>query len=329
MIARRALLAAVAATALAPRARAQNRVRRIGWLSGLDADDPQVVTNRAALVRGLKELGWVEGESYTVEFRGALGVAPRYDEFAAALVQAKPDLLIASGESALPALLRQTRTIPIVFIAVTDPVASGVVASLARPGGNATGFTQYEGIIGGKWVQLLKDIAPRITHIGVWKFDNPVAHAALEQFLPSIRETASALGLEMALIAVARDVDAVPAITAFGGAPNGGLVFPADPFSVVHRSEICAAVERAKMPAVYPFRFFAESGGLMSYAAGSDDETYRAAAYVDRILKGANPAELPVQLPVKYELVINMKAAKAIGLSVSPLLLARADTLLE
>jgi putative ABC transport system substrate-binding protein len=318
-----------AAMASPHRAMAQTRARRIGWLSGLGADDPQIVANRAALVRGLKELGWNEGQNYTVEFRAALGNVQLYHDLADELVRSGPDIALCSGDSAFQALLEDTHSIPVVFVQVYDPVTLGYVAGLPHPGANVTGFTQFPTSIGTKWLQLLEDIAPEIKHVGVFSFDYSAGLGTLNSMLPSMRQAAASRAIGFTLISVTKAADVNEAIVGFAKGPNGGLIFPPDVKSIINREMIVAAVNRNALPAIYPYRIFAESGGLISYASDPPDNFYRAATYIDRILRGANPGELPVQEPIKYELVINMRTAKALGRTIPPMLLATADDVIE
>jgi putative tryptophan/tyrosine transport system substrate-binding protein len=289
------------------------------------SDDPVSQDRLAAFVQGLQELGWTVGRNLQIDYRWGGGNVERYRTFAAELVALTPDVLVTAGAPAVEALQRATRTVPIVFTNVTDPVGGGLVASLARPGGNTTGLTLSEYGLSGKWLELLKEIAPRVTRAAVLR--DPVA-VGIGQFA-AIQAAAPSLQIELSPVDVRDASEIERAVTAFADGPNGGLIATASALTAIHRELIIALATRHKLPAVYPFRYYVTSGGLISYGPDTVDQYRLAARYVDRILKGEKPADLPVQAPTKYELVINLKTAKALGLDVPPSLLARADEVIE
>jgi len=320
------LLGGAAAWPLAARAQSRERTRRIGVLVGLGADDSQAQARNAAFLQGLGELGWIVGRNLQIDFRWGGGNPRRFRGQAAELVALAPEVIVAMGASVARPLLQTTRTVPIVFVQVTDPVSSGYVASLARPGGNATGFASFKSDISAKWIELLKEIAPRVTRAAVLR--DPTVPVSLGQ-LGAIQSVAPSLKVEISPLGVrdARDIE--HAITAFARRSSDGLiVLPSVPTGI-NRTLIVTLAAEHKLPAVYPYRYYATAGGLICY--GPDDiEQYRlAAGYVDRILKGEKPANLPVQAPTKYELVINLKTAKALNLEVPATVLARADEVIE
>jgi putative ABC transport system substrate-binding protein len=317
---------AAAAWPLAARGQQGERVRRIGVLMSLAADDPESQARHAAFLQGLQEWGWTAGRNVQIDYRFAAGDAERIRKSAAELVALAPDVILATGSPVTAALLQATRTVPIVFAQVPDPVASGFVASLAQPGGNATGFTIYEYGTSAKWLELLKEIAPQVTRAAVLR--DPAIASGIGQ-LAAIQGVAPALGVELRPVGVRDAAEIERAVTAFARDPNGGLIVLASPLSIVQRDLIIALVARYRLPAVYSLRFFIASGGLISYGPDSIEPYRRAASYVDRILKGEKPADLPVQAPTKYELVINLKTAKALGLDVPASLLATADEVIE
>jgi len=316
---------AAAAWPLAARAQQGERVRRIGVLMNSTADDAVSQDRLTAFVQGLQELGWTVGRNLQIDYRWGAGNVERYRTFAAELVALTPDILVTVGAPAVEALQRATRTVPIVFTSVTDPVGGGLVASLARPGGNTTGFTLSEYGLSGKWLELLKEIAPRVMRTAVLR--DPVA-VGIGQFA-AIQAVAPSLQVELSPVDV-RDADEIErAVTAFADRSNGALIVTASALTMIHRELIIALARRHQLPAVYPFRYYVTSSGLISYGPDPIDLARRAASYVDRILKGESPADLPVQNPTKYELVINPKTAKALGLEIPPTLLARADEVIE
>jgi ABC-type uncharacterized transport system substrate-binding protein len=318
---------AAAASPLSGRAQEQSeRVRRIGVLMNLAADDPGSPARVAAFAQGLQELGWTMGRNVRIDYRWGAGVADLYRRYGAELVALAPDLILASGVPAVGAVRRASRTMPVVFVETTDPVAAGVVASLTRPGGYATGFMQFEFGMSGKWLELLKEIAPGVTRAAVIR--NPMTPAGAGQ-LGAIQAVAPSLRVEISPIDVRDTSEIEKGIAAFAREPNGGLVILSTSLAMAHRDQIIALAAHYRLPAVYPFRIYVNAGGLVSYGPDKVDPYRRAASYVDRILKGEKPADLPVQAPTKYELVINLKTAKALGLTAPPALLARADEVIE
>jgi len=282
----------------------------------LAADDPESPVRLSTFVQGLQELGWTVGRNVQIDTRWGAGDPERFSRYAAELVALSPDVILASGGSVMGPLLQVTRTVPIVFAVVTDPVGGGFVESLARPGGNVTGFTQFEYGISAKWLELLKQIAPRVTRAAVLR--DPAIPSGIGQFA-IIQSAAPSLGVELTPISVRDAGEIERAVTAFAQRPDGGLIVAASALAVVHRDLIVALAARHKLPAVYAQRFFViPGGGLIAYGADTVDQHRRAAGYVDRILKGEKPADLPVQAPTKYQLAINLKTAKVLGLTVPP-----------
>ena len=318
------LSGAAAAWPLAARAQQGARVRRIGVFMPGVADDPEGQARIGAFLQGLGELGWIVGRNVRIDYRWGAGHAERYGAIAAELVALAPDVVLALGYSTVSALQKATDGVPIVF--VTDPVGGGLVASLARPGGNTTGFVTSEFGFAGKWLELLKEIAPRVTRAAVMRDSAIDSQHAM---FGSIQSVAPSLGIELRPIDTHNPSEIERALVTFAREPNGGLIAVSGSQVLVHRDLIVALAARHHLPAVYPYRSHVMSGGLISYGADQVDHFRRAAAYVDRILKGEKPADLPVQAPTKYELVINLKTAKALGLEVPPTLLARADEVIE
>jgi putative ABC transport system substrate-binding protein len=318
-----------AATAWPCAARAQQGggMRRVTMLAGgAAASDADTQARDAAFAQSLQQLGWIDGRNVRIDYRYGLGNATDIRRYAAELVALAPEVIVASGASALAPLLQATRTIPIVFMSVADPVGAGFVESMARPGGNATGFIQFEYSLSGKWLELLKEIAPGVTRAGVLR--DPAITAGVGQFAV-IQSVASSVGVDVSPLNL-RDADEIErAVTNFARFPNGGLVVTASALSLVHSQLIITLAARYKLPAVYSRRLYTAAGGLIAYGFDALDQARRAAGYVDRILKGEKPADLPVQAPTKYDLVINLKTAKALGLDVPPTLLARADEVIE
>jgi putative tryptophan/tyrosine transport system substrate-binding protein len=314
-----------AAWPLATRAQQADRVRRIGALMTQAADDPEGQSRLLALAQGLQESGWTIGRNVRIDTRWGEGDAERYRRYAAELVALAPDVILVNGPAALAQLQQATRSLPIVFTNVFDPVGGGFVLSVARPGGNATGFMLAEYSTSGKWLELLKEIAPRVTRAAIIR--DPTLTSAVAQFA-AIQSAATPLGVELSPIDVRNSGDIERAVAAFARAPNGGLIVTSGGSST-RRSLIMTLAARHKLAAVYPFRYFVTSGGLISYGPDPIDQYRRAAGYVDRILKGEKPADLPVQAPTKYQLVINLKTAKALGLEIPPTVLARADEVIE
>ena len=321
-----ALLAGAAlAHPLAARAQQRERMRRIGVLMPLTADDPESQARNAAFLQGLGELGWTVGRNVRIDYRWGAGDPERYRAHAAELVALAPDVVLAQGSSTVIALQRATRAVPIVFANVTDPVGGSLVASLARPGGNATGFTSTEFGFAGKWLELLKEIAPRVTRVAVMRD----AIASQIGLLGGIQAVAPSLKVELRPVDM-RDADEIErAVVAFAGQPNGGLIVTQGAQALLHRELIVALAARHRLPAVYAYRTHVAGGDLVSYGIDNVEQFRRAAGYVDRILKGEKPADLPVQAPTKFELVINLATAKALGLEVPPSVLARADEVIE
>ena len=316
---------AAAAWPLAARAQ-QRGMRRIGVLMTIAADDPESFARLAALLHRLQELGWVDGHNMRMEYRWAPGGADVRRKVASELIALAPDLILANGSGAAEPLLQATRTLPIVFVLVPDPVAAGFVDSLARPGGNATGFTVYDYGIGGKWLELLKQIAPRVMRVGVLR---DIGQVAAVGHFSAIQSVAPSLGIEAIPVNV-RDADGIEnAISSFVHPGNSGLIVTGSGLAVVNRNLIITVAARHQLPAVYFARMFVSAGGLISYGTDFTDQFRRAAGYVDRILKGEKPADLPVQAATKFDTVINLKTARALGLDVPPTLLARADEVIE
>jgi putative tryptophan/tyrosine transport system substrate-binding protein len=320
------LLGAAAAWPLAARAQQSERIRRIGVLMSVAAEDPEGPARTAAFAHGLQQLGWSVGGNMRIDYRWGAGDGDRIRRYAAELIALAPDVILATGSATLGPLLQATRTVPIVFVHVPDPVGAGFVDSLPRPGGNATGFTLFEYVTSGKWLELLKEIAPRTTRAAVIR--DPAIPSGIGQW-GAIQTAAPSVGVEISPVNV-RDVGEIErAVTSFAHSSNGGIIVTGSALTQVHRDLIVRLAARHKLPAVYFERFFVTGGGLVSYGADMVDQFRRAAGYVDRILKGEKPADMPVQAPTKYELVINLKTAKALGLDVPPTLLARADEVIE
>jgi putative tryptophan/tyrosine transport system substrate-binding protein len=318
---------AAAALPLAARAQQPDQLRRIGVLMGYAEGDRQGQDNFAAFQGGLQKLGWTEGRNIRIDVRWASADADLVQRFVEELVALQPDLIVTQNTPGTAAMLQQTRTIPIIFANVSDPVGSGFVASLARPGGNVTGFIDIEGSMGGKWLELLKEIAPSVSRVAF--LFNPATAPFAEYFLNPFKAAAVTFAVE-AIVAPVHDISELESvIAAHARGPDGGLLVMPEAFMNVHRAEVTSLAAHYHLPAVYPRRFFAELGGLLSYGNDQSDNFQRSATYADEILKGAKPSELPVQVPVKFELVINLKTAKALDLAVPPTLLARADEVIE
>jgi putative tryptophan/tyrosine transport system substrate-binding protein len=304
----------------------QSEQRRIGVLMNIGADDPQAPALLGAFSQGLAEAGWIIGRNARIDYRWYQGNAEAARAYAAELLTLTPDIIFASGTQGTIAIKQLTRTVPIVFVNVADPVGTGIVDSLARPGGNVTGFMAFDYSFGGKWLDLLKEIAPHMTRVAVFRDDtNP---AGIANFAV-IQAMATSAGLQVTPVNV-RNSDEIPgAVEAFAHSPNGGAIVPANALTTGHRDLILELIARYKLPAIYRDRLIVANGGLISYGPDFADQFQRAAGYVDRILKGDKPGDLPVQAPTKYELVINLKTAKALGLTVPQSLLARADEVIE
>jgi putative tryptophan/tyrosine transport system substrate-binding protein len=325
---RRQFITLLSGTAAWPLGRAQQteRMRRIGVLMSTTADEPVFGQGIAAFLNGLQQLGWTEGRNVRIDVRWPAGDADRIRRYAAELVALAPDAILATGSATLGPLLQATRTVPIVFVIVPDPVGAGYVESLSRPGDNATGFLMFEYGVAGKWVELLKQIAPTVTRAAIIR--DPAITAGIGQF-GAIQAVTPSLGVEVSPVNV-RDADEIErALVAYAQSSNGGLIVTASALAVVHRDLIVTLAAKHSLPAVYYERFFVVAGGLVSYGPDFVDQYRHAAGYVDRILKGATPADLPVQAPTKYELVVNLKTAKALGLDVPASVLARANEVLE
>jgi putative ABC transport system substrate-binding protein len=317
---------AAATWPLAARAQQSEQKRRVGVLMGLAADDTEAQDRIAAFEQGLQQLGWIDGSNLQIDYRRGAGGTDLTRRYADELVALAPDVILASGGTVMGALLQATRTVPIVFTQTPGPVAAGFVASLARPGGNATGFTTSEYGVSGKWLELLKEIAPGVNRVAVLR--DPTIPAGVGQFA-SIQSVAPSFGVELSPVNV-RDASEIERdVTAFARGSNRGLIVTSSGLAAFHRQLIIALAARHRLPAIYSYRYFATSGGLISYGPDPIDQFHRAAGYVDRILKGEKPADLPVQAPTKYELAINLKTAKALGLTVPPTLLSRADEVIE
>jgi putative tryptophan/tyrosine transport system substrate-binding protein len=309
---------------LAAHAQQSERVRRIGHLSGAAADDPNSRTRSAAFQQELRKLGWTEGRNVRIDYRWG-GGTEKLPKLAAELIGLAPDVIVALGGT-IEAVTRATRTVPIVFVFSVDPVGGGYVETLSRPGGNATGFMLLEFSLNAKWLQLLKEIAPDVTRVAVLR--DPSVPAGIGQFAV-IQSVASSVGVEVSSVNLRQPGDIERAISKFAAAGNSGMIVTAGILAYVHRDLIVALAARHRLPAIYFERSFVTGGGLICYGADLIDQTKRAAGYVDRILKGEKPADLPVQAPTKYELVINLKTAKALGLDLPAPLLVRADEVIE
>jgi len=302
-------------------------MRRIGVLTAYAESDPEAQAWVAAFREGLQKLGWADGRNIRIDYRWAGSEVESMQRFAKEVVALQPDLILSNNTPTTAALLQQTRTIPIIFANVTDPIGSGFVASFARPGGNATGFILMEPTMAGKWLELLKEVAPRVTRVAI--LFNPATAPYAQYYLNPFKAAAASFGVEAIAAPVHDTSELESAITALARDPDGGLIVMPDGFLAVHRAEITSLAARYRLPAVYPRRFWTELGGLLSYGNDFTDNFRRAAIYADRVLKGAKPSELPVQAPAKFELVINLKTAKTLGLDVPFLLQQRADEVIE
>jgi len=319
------------ATVTCPRtllAEGTDRARRVGVLMELAASDQQARSNVAALQRGLYKLGWSPGGNLGIDYRWAPDDAVLVWKFAKELVELRPHVIVAHSSPVVTTLLGQTRDIPIVFVSISDPIGEGFVASFARPGGNVTGFTNFESSMTGKWVELLKLVAPEITRVG-FLFNPQTTAGGGSYFLRPIDSAASTYKVKAAMALVHDDDEIEAAFAALAREPGAGAVLLPDIFTVAHHQLVVALAERYRVPTVYSYRFMTERGGLISYGVDVNNLFERAATYVDRILKGASPADLPVQTPTKFELVINQKTAKALDLTIPPTLLAIADEVIE
>jgi putative tryptophan/tyrosine transport system substrate-binding protein len=320
------LLGGATAWPLAARAQQRERMRSVGVLTPFAAHNTEGQNRVTAFAQALQQLGWSVGQNARLHYRWGDGTSATIQKYAAELVALAPDVILADSSAALSPLLQGTQTIPIVFAIVADPVGAGYVETLARPGGNATGFTPFEYGVAGKWLELLKEIAPRVTRAAVLR--DPAIAAGPGQF-GALQAVAPSLGVELRAVNV-RDADEIErSIAGFAQGSNGGLVVTGSAAAAAHRDLIVTLAARHRLPAVYNARLYGEIGGLVCYGADFLDQFRRAAGYVDRILKGEKPADLPVQAPTKYELVVNLKTAKALGIEVPPTLLARADEVIE
>jgi putative tryptophan/tyrosine transport system substrate-binding protein len=321
------LTGAAAAWPLAARAQQGERMRRIGVLMHLPENDPEAQARMRAFLQGLQQLGWAEGRNVRIDYRFGAADVDRARRYAAELIALAPDVIHATGTGPMAAVHEATRTVPIVFAQVPDPVNAGFVDNLARPGGNATGFSVFEEYgSSGKWLELLKEIAPQVTRVAVLR--DPAIASGIGQ-TGAIQSVAPSLGVQVSPVGVRDASEIERAIAAFGHGANGGLIVLGAPLAIIQRDLITTLAARHRLPAVYPVRLFVVAGGLISYGPDSIDPYRRVAGYVDRILKGEKPADLPVQNPTKFELVINLKTAKALGLEVPPTVLARADEVIE
>jgi ABC-type uncharacterized transport system substrate-binding protein len=320
------ILGGAAVWPLAALAQQAERMRKIGALHTTAADDPEGLSRTAAFLQELQTLGWTVGRNVRIDYRWSVGDSVNTGKYAAELMALAPDVILTNGAAAVAPLLQATRTVPVVFVTTADPVGAGFVDSLARPGGNATGFTALEYGFGSKWLELLKEIAPGVTRAAVIR--DPAISAGIGLF-GAIQSAAPSLGVEVSPVNVRDAAEIERSITAFARSSNGGVILTASALAWVHRDLILTLAARHRLPAVYFARAFVASGGLVSYGTDVIDQYRRAAGYVDRILRGEKPGDLPVQAPTKYELVINLKTAKALGLEIPPTLLARADEVIE
>jgi putative ABC transport system substrate-binding protein len=322
------ILGGAAATwPLPARAQHSEQMRRIGVLQGGgDTDDPRSQPNITAFLQTLQQLGWADGRNVKIDYRWPAADADKTRKYAAELVALAPDVILAMSSPSLDSLLQATRTVPIVFVGVADPAGAGFVDSLSRPGGNATGFMLFDYSLSTKWVELLKEIAPGVKRAAVLR--DPAIASGIGQW-GAISSAAPSLGVEVSPVNVRDAAEIERDLAAFAGSGNGGLIVTGSPLSIVHRELIISLAVRHKLPTVYFQRRFVAGGGLISYGPDMADHSRRAAGYVDRILKGEKPADLPVQAPTKYDLVVNLKTAKALGLTIPPAVLARADEVIE
>ena len=320
------LLGGAVAWPLAARAQQAQRMRRIGVLMADAVEDSEGQARLTSFVQALQQLGWTDGSNVRIDTRWGAGDADRYRKYAAELVALAPDVILAITSPVVAAVQQATRTVPIVFANVVDPVGAGFVANLAQPGGNTTGFALYEYGIGGKWLALLKEIAPNVTRAAVVR--DPSTATGIGQ-LGAIQVVAPSLGIELTPLDARDETELERAVALFVRRPNGGIIVTASPTVRVNRQQFTALMDRHRLPAVYPFPYFASVGGLVCYGPNAIEQFRFAADYVNRVLKGEKPADMPVQAPTKYELVINLKTAKALGLIIPPAVLARADEVIE
>jgi ABC-type uncharacterized transport system substrate-binding protein len=322
------LLGGAAAWPLVTLAQEPSRMRRVGVLLGFVESDPEAQPRIAAFQRELQNLGWTVGRNLQIEYRWAGSDAERFRVLAAELVATSPDVLVAHATPSVEALARETRTIPIIFAAVTDPIRLGLAASLREPGGNITGFTMFDPSMGAKWVEFSKEFSPRLARVALL-FNPETAPGRGSLFVRPVEAAARSLAIEPILATVSNAARIENAVAILSQSPNGGLIVMPDIFNTMHRDLIVALAMRHALPTIYPFRYFAKAGGLISYGTDVNDLFRRAATYVDKILRGAKPSSLPVQRPDKFELVINMNTAKALRLDVPRVLIARADEVIE
>ena len=322
------LLGGAAAWPIAARAQQGEQMRRLGVLSSIGESDMEAQSMAAALHRGLRELGWVNGRNLQVDHRWGAGNPERIAAFAKELVALKPEVIVAHTTPSVIALRRETDTVPLVFVQVSDPIGTGFITNMAHPGGNITGFTNFESSMVGKWVELLKEMAPGISRVA-FLFNPQTAPYVTRYYQGPLEASARALGIEPWAASVSSAADIESAIAKFGREPGGGFIMMPDSFNIVHRDQITGLAAQYRLPAISPYRFAVREGSLMSYGVEQVELFRLAASYVDRLLKGAKPAELPVQSPTKFELVINTKTAKALGIEVPITLLARADEVIE
>jgi putative ABC transport system substrate-binding protein len=320
------LIVGTAAWPFAARAQQPDRMRRIGALMPHVVSDPQVQARNAAFLEELRQLGWTVGRNVEIEYRWSAGMVDEARKAAVELVALAPDVILATGSASLGPLLQATRSVPIVFAIVPDPVGAGFVDSLAKPGGNATGFMTFDPGISAKWLELLKELVPGLKRAAVLR--DPTITAGIGMW-SAIQAVAPSLGVELRPIDVRNASDIERAVAEFARNPNSGMILTGSGLAVIHRDLIIGLAARHKLPTMYYERFFSRAGGLISYGPDYIDQYRRAAGYVDRILKGDKPADLPVQAPTRYELVINLKTARALGIEVPPMLLARADEVIE
>ena len=320
------VLGGAAAWPLTAWAQQPEQMRRIGVLMGIAESDPEGQARVAAFRQGLQELKWVEGGNIKIDLRWATGDAARTKAYAAELVSLAPDVIFAQNTPVIRELVRETRTIPIVFAVVSDPIGDGFVTSLSKPGGNITGFSSLDPAVAGKWLQLLKQISPHIRRVAIIFNPDTAPHSI---FLPALEAAAPSFAVKLIRATVRDTAEIESAIAALASEPDGGLIVMPDVFVSNNRKLIYKLSAQHRVPTVYPFRYHAADGGLISYGPDIVDQSRQAASYVDRILKGEKPADLPVQAPTKYQLVINLKTAKALGLTVPPTLLATADEVIE
>src|SRR5262245_46250613 len=322
------IASAAAAWPRAVRAQEPGRMRRVGVLFAFFDNDPESQARIAAFQQELENLGWRERQNIQIEYRWASSDAERFRAFAAELVAARPDVLVAQASPSAEALARATSTIPIIFAAVSDPVASGLVASLSEPGRNATGFTNFDVSMGAKWVEFLKELSPRLARVALM-FNPETAPGRGSTYLQSVEAAARSVGIESMHATVSNAAQIDDAVKALAGSPDSGLIVMPDVVLTNHRDLITALATRYSVPAIYSFRYFADGGGLISYGVDLSDIFRRVAGYVDKVLRGAMPSSLPVQHPDKFELVINLKTARALGLAVPRIVLARANRVIE